>query len=75
MEKATNAEYFLLRKKADEYRDQGYEVSLDSALDFLPSHSPDLIVRKDGATKVVEGKSRSSLATNPKIRSGPRLST
>lgn len=68
METGTNAEYFLLRQKADEYRNQGYEVSLDATLDFLPGYSPDLIARKDGETKVIEVKSRSSLAANPKIR-------
>lgn len=68
MEQATNTEYFLLRKKADEYRDQGYEVTLETPLDFLPGYRADLIARKDGETKVVEVKSRSSLAANPKIR-------
>lgn len=68
MEQATNTEYFLLRKKADEYRGQGYEVALETPLDFLPGYRADLIARKDGETKVVEVKSRSSLAANPKIR-------
>lgn len=68
MEQATNAEYFLLRKKAGEYRKKGYEVALEETLDFLPGYRADLIARKDGKTKVVEVKSRSSLAANPKIR-------
>ena len=68
MEQATNAEYFLLRKKADEYRKKGYEVALEETLDFLTGYRADLIARKDGKTKVVEVKSRSSLTANPKIR-------
>ena len=68
MESATNTEYFLVRKTAEEYRNRGYEVSLEATLDFLPDFRADLIVRKDGETKVIEVKSRSSLAANPKIR-------
>ncbi|MCY4521289.1 MAG: hypothetical protein OXC13_10995 [Caldilineaceae bacterium] len=68
MESATNTEYFLVRKTAEEYRNKGYEVSLEATLDFLPGFRADLVVRKDGETKVIEVKSRSSLAANPKIR-------
>ena len=68
METVTDTEYLLVRKKADEYRNQGYEVELGATLDFLPGFHADLIVRKDGEAKVIEVKSRSSLAANPKIR-------
>ena len=65
--RTSNAEYFLVRKVADEYRDQGYEVSVDAPLDFLPGFRADVIARKGGETKVIEVKSRSSLGQNPKV--------
>ena len=59
--------YLLARKTADEYRNKGYKVSLDMPLDFLPGFRADVVVSKDGETKVIEVKSRSSLGANPKI--------
>ena len=64
---ATNTEYLLTRKTAEEYRSRGYEVSLETPLDFLPGFQADLIARKGGETKVIEVKSRSSLAAIPQI--------
>ena len=64
---ATNTEYLLTRKTAEEYRSKGYEVSLETPLDFLPGFQADLIARKGGETKVIEVKSRSSLAAIPQI--------
>ena len=59
--------YLLARKTADEYRNKGYKVSLDMPLDFLPGFRADVVVSKDGETKVIEVKSRSSLGANPKL--------
>lgn len=68
MAAATNTEHFLALKTAKEYRSKGYEVTLEAPLDFLPGYRADLIVRKDGEAKVIEVKSRSSLAASPQIR-------
>ena len=64
---ATNFEYFLIRKTAEKYRREGYEVSLDPLLNFMPGFQPDLIVRKGDEVKVIEVKSRSSLAADRRI--------
>ncbi len=66
-EEPTHAEYLLVRKTAEEYRRQGYAVALESQLDFFPGFRADLVVRKNGEKKVIEVKSRSSVAANPKI--------
>ena len=68
MADATNSEYLLAHKVAQDYRSKGYEVSRDVPLDFLPGFRADLIARKDGDTVVVEVKGRSALSANPKIR-------
>lgn len=68
IDRRANAEYVLLRKAAEEYRNKGYEVILDAPLDFLPGFQADLLVRKDGDAKVIEVKTRASLAASPKIR-------
>ena len=73
MTEATNAEYLLTRKRAEEYRSRGYEVSLEAPLDFLPGFQADLIARKGGETKVVEVKTRSSLASMPQITELARI--
>ena len=65
---ATDSEYLLARKTADEYRNKGYEVLFEAPLDFLPGFSADLLVRKGDEVRVIEVKSRPSLAANPKIR-------
>ena len=67
VEEATSAEYLLARKTAEEYRSKGYEVSVEAPLDFMPGFRADLIARKDAEVKVIEVKSRSSLAANPKL--------
>ncbi len=64
---ATSAEYLLARRTAEEYRSKGYEVSVEAPLDFMPGFHADLIVRKDNEVKVIEVKSRSSLAASPEI--------
>ena len=65
---ASNAEYLLARKTAEEYRRKGYKVALGPELEFLPGFHADLVVRKDDEIKVIEVKSRSSLAADAKIR-------
>ena len=68
MEGASNAEYLLARKTAEDYRKKGYAVAFDAPLDFLPGFRADLLVRKDDEVKVIEVKSRSSLAAQPRIK-------
>ncbi|MCY3901130.1 MAG: hypothetical protein OXF86_21320 [Caldilineaceae bacterium] len=57
----------FIEKKATEYRSKGYEVEQDCPLEFLPGFLADLVVRKDGETKVIEVKYRASLAESPRI--------
>ena len=58
----------FIEKKAAEYRSKGYEVEQDCPLEFLPGFLADLVVRKDGETKVIEVKYRASLAESPKMK-------
>ncbi len=58
---------------AQEYIDKGYEVSREISLDFFPGILVDILVKKDDETKVVEVKSRSSLAKNPAISELARM--
>ena len=44
---ATAAKYQLTRKTAEEYRSRGYELSVDTPLDFLPGYRADLVVQRD----------------------------
>jgi hypothetical protein len=67
-DEASNAEYLRARETAAEYRRRGYEVVLGAPLDFLPDYCADLVVRKDDEVKVIEVKSRSSLAADPRIK-------
>ena len=67
MESATISEKLLADITAEEYRNKGYEVSQEAQLDFFPGVSPDLVVRKGDEVKVIEVKSRASLAANRKI--------
>jgi len=63
----TKAEYLLAQKTAEEYRGKGYDVLMQAPLDFLPGFTADLLVRKGDEVKVIEVKSRPSLAADPKI--------
>ena len=60
-----NLERERLLKLAQEYRAQGYEVSLHPSLEdlpnFLKNYRPDMIVRRGDEAMIVEVKSRSSL--------------
>ena len=59
------------KKRADiiarEYQDKGYTVTRDVPLDFFPGFQADILVEKDDERKVVEVKSRTSLARNSAI--------
>ncbi len=59
------------RQRADaiayEYLSKGYEVSKEVSLDFFPDFRVDMLVRKGDELKVVEVKSSTSLARDPKI--------
>ena len=63
----TTSEYLITQKTAEEYRNRGYEVVLEAPLDFLPGFTADLLVRKGDEVKVIEVKSRPSLAADPRI--------
>ncbi len=70
---ATDSEYLLTRKTAEDYRSKGYEVLMEAPLDFMPGFRADLLVRKCGEARVIEVKSRPSLAADPKIGELARL--
>ena len=70
---ATDTEDLLTRKTAEEYRSKGYEVLLEAPLDFMPGFRADLLVRKGDEARVIEVKSRPSLAADPKIRELARI--
>ncbi|MCY3922332.1 MAG: hypothetical protein OXG27_08045 [Chloroflexi bacterium] len=61
MANPTAAEYQLKQQTADAYRDQGYEVSIDEELDFMPGFRADLLARKGDQVRVIEIKSRLAL--------------
>jgi hypothetical protein len=77
MEAVTSLEKQRARALAEEYRSRGYEVieepSPAQLPDFLSGYHPDLLVRKDDEATIVEVKSRSSLAKDPRIRELARL--
>ena len=52
---------------AKEYLMQGYEVSREVVLDFFPKLPVDLLAKKGEDIKVIEVKTRTSLARNPAI--------
>ena len=70
---ATASEYLLTQKTAEEYRSKGYEVTREAPLDFLPDFRADLLVRIGDEVKVIEVKSRPSLAADPKITELARI--
>ena len=57
----------LIAKTAARYRSKGYEVEENCPLDFLPGFRADLVARKVGDVRVIEVKSRTSLAATPKL--------
>lgn len=54
-------------KRAAEYRSRGYDVLQDAPLEFLPGFRADLLVRKDGESKVIAVQTRTSLAVTSEI--------
>ncbi len=54
-------------KTAAKYRSRGYDVEENCPLDFLPGFRADLVARKEGDVRVIEVKSRTSLAATPKL--------
>ena len=73
IENSTISEKLLADMTAEEYRNKGYEVSRETQFDFLPGFCTDLVVRKGDEVKVIEVKSRASLAANRKIRELARV--
>lgn len=67
MEDIAISERQFVAKKAAEYRSRGYEVFQEIPLDFMPGFIADLVVRKDGETRVIEVKTRTSLAVTPQM--------
>ena len=67
-EDVTILERNFIEKKAVEYRSRGFKVEKNGSLKFFPNYRADLIVRKDGVAKVIEVKSRTSLAQSPSRR-------
>ena len=61
----TLTESRLATLTAEELRAQGYEVEQEVLLDFLPGFRADVVARKEGKTRVIEVKYRSSLTANP----------
>ena len=57
----------FIAKTAAKYRSRGYEVEEDCPLDFLPGFRADLVARKGDEVRVIEVKSRTSLAATPQL--------
>ena len=57
----------FIARTAAKYRSRGYEVEENCELDFLPGFNVDLVARKDDEVRVIEVKSRTSLAATPKL--------
>ena len=57
----------FIAKTAAKYRSRGYEVEEDCPLDSLPGFRADLVARKGDAVRVIEVKSRTSLAATPQL--------
>lgn len=58
---------------AQDYSDKGYRVSREVFLDFFPKLRVDILAEKEDEKKVVEVKSRTSLARTPAIRELARI--
>lgn len=63
-----NAEYLMIHKTAEEYRKKGYEVLIETELDFLPGFRADLVAKRGAEVRVIEVKTRSSLTALPMLR-------
>ena len=67
MEDITILEKRRANEVAQNYLDQGYEVTREVELDFFPGYRVDMLIKKGDETKVVEVKTRTSVARNPAI--------
>ncbi len=61
------SEYAWAKKTADEYRARGYEVTLESSVDFLPGFRVDIVALKEGENRIVEVRRRSSLRADSRL--------
>lgn len=68
MEDIAILERKFIDKKTAEYRSRGYEVKENCQLEFLPGYRADLVVRKGEEIRVIEVKSRTSLAKSPRMK-------
>ena len=59
--------------RAAEYLGQGYEVLRDFPLEFLPGYRADLVVKYGSYNKVIEVKTRPSVAANPVLNEYERI--
>lgn len=64
---ASNVEVILKRETAQKYRAKGYEVSTEAPLDFFSGFVADVVARRGDEIRVIEVKSRSTLAADPRI--------
>ncbi len=71
--RTAEAEYLITHKTAEQYRSKGYEVILRPSLDFLRGMTPDMLVCKSGEFKVIEVKTRTSLAANRHVAEIARI--
>lgn len=73
MDTTTELERKRLHELAREYREKGYEVTVEPSKNALPNflsdYQPDMIARNDEESVVVEVKSRSSLAHSEYLQS------
>ena len=60
-------ERHVAQKTAKKLRSEGRDVSTQVPLDFFPGFRADLIVREGGKTRVIEVKTRSSIAADRRI--------
>ena len=60
MEEASNAEYLLARKTAEDYRRKGDAVAFDAPLDFLPGFRADLVASKVAASQADQASTRAA---------------
>ena len=67
MEDIAITEKHISDRTEAEYLSKGYEVAREVPLDFMPGFRADLLASKDGETKVIEVKTRTSLAATPEL--------
>ncbi len=77
METTSALERQRVQTLAEEYRGQGYDVTVEPSKAQLPSflagYHPDLLLRKASESVVIEVKARTSLVKEPQIRELARL--